>query len=131
MLLLLDKPLLLRSLVNHSPRGRACCFPGQGMMCHLSIATAAMKDPSLVADVQSAHPNPANSTKTRSGVLPSCIPVPPLEGRADPGSQEEHSLGGLWYHRWDDVSQFGCGMGCCFWSPSPLLLLSPQLLLGR
>lgn len=36
-------------------------------MCHLSVATAATKDLLLVADiVQSAHPNQANSTKTRS-----------------------------------------------------------------
>lgn len=37
-------------------------------------------------------------------MLPGCIPAPPLESGAGPESQEEHSLGGLWYHRWDDVS---------------------------
>lgn len=42
MLLLFSKPFLLRSLVNHSPRGKVCCFPGQGMMCHLSVAIPAV-----------------------------------------------------------------------------------------
>jgi len=35
-------------------------------MCHLIVATAAVKDPSLVTDMQSVHPNPAKRTKTRS-----------------------------------------------------------------
>lgn len=63
---------------------------------------------------------PTQQTGQRPGevsVLPGCIPAPPLKSGAGPGIQEDHSLKGLWYHKGDDVSQFGCGMKCCFWSP--------------
>lgn len=71
MLLLFDKPFLLRSLFSH--RSRECHFSWprnnvtpKGCNCNPCYF---LQDVSLVADVvQSAHPNLANRTKTRSSM---------------------------------------------------------------
>lgn len=99
----------------------------QGLKCQLSIASSAVKDPSLVA----AHPNPTNRTKTRSS---KCV------ARLHPSTTTEE-----WSRSWDprgpQLERFVVPQrGSCLtvWLRNEVLLLvtiilvvlSPQLSLG-
>lgn len=110
-----NKPFFLRSLTNHSPRGRECLFPGQGTPCRLGAAIPAVLPGMLHLWLALCSLcSPTQQTAQRAGqvnLLPDYIPGTTMaeENRSwEPKGAQ---------FRWDDILQCGSETGCSSWCP--------------